>query len=103
MRRAGLVLMVTSIGLASLTSLMAKKEVDQYRAALSTERALSAQVVPTEEIYVSARPLRYGERLTLKDVRPVRWPSEAIPEGAFLVAQADLFPPEGPDYRNVLR
>ena len=59
--------------------------------------------MPTVDVFVATKPLKYGERLSKDAVRAVRWPQNAIPEGAFTELDA-LFPPhEGDDLRVVLR
>jgi pilus assembly protein CpaB len=99
----GLVLMI-GIGLAGFAVYMARGYVSEYQAELAAERAARAEMVPTKEIYVLNRAIRYGERLTPEDVRLVAWPENAIPEGAFLKdSETPLFP-EGDDrQRSVTR
>lgn len=65
------------------------------------QQALQNQVNVTE-IYVAARPLRYGERLKAEDVRRIRFPTDYLPEGHFS-DEAVLFPPGNNDPRFVLR
>jgi pilus assembly protein CpaB len=78
----GLVL-VLGMGLAGFAVFMAKDYINAYQTELATERAARAKMVPTVDVYVSTRSLRYGERLHPEDVRIVKWPENAIPEGAF--------------------
>ncbi len=97
----GLVLVV-GVALAGGAVMMAKNYIEAYQSELARERAAREQVVPTVEVFVATRPLRYGESLQKEDVRSVRWPEDAIPEGAFTDADA-LFPPELTDVRFVSR
>lgn len=97
----GLVLIV-GIALAGGAVMMAKKYITAYQTELQKERAARAEIVPTVEVFVASRALKYGEPLTPEDVRQVRWPENAIPEGAFTDAGI-LFPPEINDFRVVLR
>jgi len=98
----GLVLIV-GVALAGGAVMMAKKYISAHQAALAQERANRAEVIPTTEIYVATKPLKYGERLTEDAVKKVRWPTESLPEGAFETAE-DLFPsPKPGDQRVVLR
>ena len=83
----GLVL-VLGMALAGFAVYMAKDRINAYQAELAGERAARAQIVPTVDVFVSTRTLRYGERLFPKDVRVVRWPENAIPEGAFQKKEA---------------
>lgn len=97
----GLVLVV-GIALAGGAVMMAKKYITAYQTELQNERAARAAVVPTVDVLVATRALRYGETLQTGDVRKVLWPENAIPEGAFL-DQNVLFPPELTEMRVVLR
>lgn len=97
----GLVLIV-GVALAGGAVMMAKNYITAYQAELQKERAARAQVVPTVEVFVATRSLKYGESLNPDDVRKVRWPENAIPEGAF-INQSILFPPELTERRVVLR
>jgi len=97
----GLVL-VLGMALAGFAVYMAKDYINAYQAELATERAARAQMVETIAVYVSQKPLRYGEKLNLDDIRTVRWPVDAIPEGAFSTEE-ELFP-KGTDIpRTVIR
>ena len=78
----GLVLLA-GIALAGGAVYMAKNYIGQYQTALAKERAQREKIVPTIPVYVADRPLKYGEALTMEDVRTVDWPENAIPEGAF--------------------
>jgi pilus assembly protein CpaB len=99
----GLVL-ILGIGLAGFAVYMARGYVNEYQAELAQERAARARVVNTKEVYVVSRAIRYGERLTEKDVRLVAWPENAIPEGAFVKGGAVALFPEGESRpRSILR
>ncbi|MEO0380685.1 MAG: Flp pilus assembly protein CpaB [Pseudomonadota bacterium] len=78
----GLVLLA-GVALAGGAVYMAKNYIGQYQTALAKERAQREKIVPTIPVYVAERPLKYGEALTMEDVRTVDWPENAIPEGAF--------------------
>ncbi len=94
--------LILGMGLAGFAVYMAKDYIGNYQAALATERAARSQMVETVGVFVSKRSLKYGERLREKDVRVVRWPVNAIPEGVFQ-SEKDLFP-QGPDVtRTVIR
>lgn len=95
----GLVLLV-GIALAGGAVMMAKNYIAAYQNELANERANRGPVVPTVEVFVAERPLRYGEALDPESVRTVQWPENAIPEGAF-TEKAALFP-EGSDQRRVV-
>lgn len=83
----GLVL-VMGIGLASFAVYMARDYISTYQAELDRERELRDLIVPTKDVVVLNRAVRYGERLTAEDVRLVRWPESAVPEGTFTSMEA---------------
>lgn len=97
----GLVLIV-GIALAGGAVMMAKKYIGNYQNELAKERAARAKIVPTVDVVVSDKALRYGETLQKDAVRVVRWPENAIPEGAFTDMEI-LFPPNEAKSRYVLR
>lgn len=97
----GLVLVV-GIALAGGAVMMAKNYIHAYQAELAKERATREVAVPTVEVYVADQPLRYGEELKREAVRLVRWPQNAVPEGAF-VKGSGLFSEDSGNRRYVLR
>ncbi len=97
----GLVLVV-GIALAGGAVMMAKNYIDAYQSELAKERAAREAIVPTVEVYIAERPLRYGEQLDKESVKAVRWPEDAVPEGTF-TEEAALFPEDESDNRYVLR
>ncbi|MEM6824242.1 MAG: Flp pilus assembly protein CpaB [Pseudomonadota bacterium] len=96
----GLVLLL-GLGLAGFAVYMAQGYIQAHESELARERAARSQIVPTTEVVIAAKAVRYGERLTQEHVRAVRWPVEAVPEGTF-TDLAVLFP-EGEEPRSVLR
>lgn len=97
----GLVLIV-GVALAGGAVMMAKNYISAHQSALAKERAARAESVPTTSVYVTTRPLKYGETLEKDDVREVRWPINAIPEGSFRELTA-IFPEDAKKNRVVLR
>ncbi|MEM8576357.1 MAG: Flp pilus assembly protein CpaB [Pseudomonadota bacterium] len=97
----GLVL-VAGVALAGGAVYMAKNHIGAYQAALAYERANAQAVVPTIDVWVAERALRYGEPLAQEDVRKVAWPETAIPEGTFQ-DDGTLFPEGNDAPRTVLR
>lgn len=97
----GLVLLL-GLGLAGFAVYMAQDYFSAYEAELAKERAAREAIVPTQDVYVVTKAIRYGERLNKEDVRVVAWPETAIPEGTFASLE-ELFP-KGEDVpRTVLR
>ncbi len=97
----GLVLIV-GLGLAGFAVYMTKNYITAHQNELARAQQVREQIVPTVDVYVAERPLRYGEPLSIEDVRQVKWPESAIPEGSFIDAET-LFPNENNRPRVVLR
>lgn len=97
----GLVLLV-GIGLAGSAVYLAKDYIGQQQQQLAEAEAAKAAIVPTVDVYVVNKQMRYGQRLTMDDVKKVRWPVEAVPEGAF-ASEETLFPKGADLLRSVLR
>ncbi|MEP0259745.1 Flp pilus assembly protein CpaB [Sulfitobacter sp.] len=97
----GLVFLV-GIALAGGAVYLAKDRISQYQTANAQAQAALAQVVPTKTVWVADKPLKYGQPLTREDVRAVKWPENAIPEGTFF-EETVLFPENTKEQRIVLR
>lgn len=95
----GLVL-VLGVALAGGAVMMARNYISDYQQALANERSNRENAVPTTAVFVAKRPLRYGEKLTKDSVRMVRWPQNAIPEGAF--TKLETLIPKGADKARVV-
>jgi pilus assembly protein CpaB len=94
----GLVLLL-GIGLAGFAVKVAMERFEQYQTALAEQEQA---IVPTTQVYVVNRQLRYGERVSRGDVQAVRWPADFVPFGAFTDMQ-DIFPEGDEALRTVLR
>ncbi len=102
MRMIFALILVIGMGLAGFAVYMAQGRFNEYQTVLDSQRAKLQKNVPLVRVFVSAKPLRYGQKLTKEDVRIVAWPEDAIPEGAFTDPKV-LFD-EDPDLlRSVLR
>ncbi len=97
----GLVL-VLGLGLAGFAVYMAKTYIESYQTALAQERAARAPSFEIAQVYVAARPLGYGERLTPQDVRLVAYPAASLPAGVFQT-EAEFFPQGAEVLRTVTR
>lgn len=95
----GLVLVV-GLALAGGAVMMARNYIADYQQALAQERSTRQEVVPLTDVYVASHALRYGEPLTRKDLRRVRWPKNAVPEGAF--TDLETLVPDQPDRARVV-
>ncbi|RAP40284.1 Flp pilus assembly protein CpaB [Rhodovulum viride] len=97
----GLVLLM-GLGLAGFAVYMAQGYFDQTKRELAAARAAQAQQVALEPVVVAREPLRYGQQITLDNLRPVLWPKDSMPEGVFQTKE-ELFPEGQPQFRTVLR
>jgi len=97
----GLVL-IAGLGLAGFAVMMAKKQFDAYQQQLAQAQSMQTEVIPTVEVFVAKKILNYGDILKTEDLRAVKWPANAIPEGSFAALQ-DLFPENDKAPRFVLR
>ena len=97
----GLVMLI-GIALAGAAVYLARDYIGEHQAKLAAAEAAKSAIVPVTDIYVVNKRMNYGQRLTKGDVKSVRWPTSAIPNGAFTNLE-DLFPDNGEELRSVLR
>ena len=97
----GLVLIV-GVALAGGAVMMAKNYIAAYQTELARERQARAEAVPTVDVLVATRPLRYGQRLDEDAVRIVRWPETSVPKDTFRDLET-LFPEGTSRGRYVIR
>ncbi|WP_424939587.1 Flp pilus assembly protein CpaB [Aliiroseovarius sp. S253] len=97
----GLVLVV-GIGLAGFAVYMARDFIGGYQAQLAAERAARGAIVPTVDVFVVNKSLRYGQQITDEDIRAVQWPENAIPDGTFRTIE-EVFPEGERRFRTVIR
>ncbi len=99
MRIVFILVLAVGVGLAGFAVSIAKDRFDQYQTALNEQQSA---IVPTTDVVVVNRQLRYGERLTPEDVSVIRWPAEFVPFGSFTSIE-ELFPADDDGVRTVLR
>lgn len=97
----GLVMLI-GLGLAGAAVYLARDYIGQQQAMLAEAEAAKSAIVPTVDVFVVAKQKRYGQRLNRDDVKKVRWPVAAVPEGAF-TSEEELFPKGLEVTRSVLR
>lgn len=97
----GLVL-IAGLGLAGFAVMLAKQQFDAYQQQLAQAQSMQGEAVPTVEVFVTQKLLNYGDPLTQEDLRAVKWPADAIPEGSFLTLE-EIFPENAAGPRHVLR
>ncbi|WP_224813876.1 Flp pilus assembly protein CpaB [Hasllibacter sp. MH4015] len=98
MRIVFILVLAVGVGLAGFAVSIAKDRFDQYQTALAEQRNA---ILPTTQVVVVNRQVRYGETLTEDDVSLIRWPAEHVPFGAFTSIE-ELFP-ENDELRTVVR
>ncbi len=101
MRLVFMFVLLLGLGLAGFAVYMAQEYISENEAQLAKERAARSQIVPTTDVFVTTKAIRYGDRLDKSDVRKVRWPVDGVPKGAF--TELEVLFPEGEDPRTVLR
>lgn len=102
MRAVFMLVLVIGVGLAGFAVYMAKGVFGEYQSALAAERANRGPTVPLTEVLVVNDQVRYGDQLTKDNIRLVKWPQNAVPEGTFTSLDA-MFPEGEKPFRTVLR
>ena len=93
--------LVLGLALAGGAVYLAQGYISQTQVALERERAVRAKLGPMVEVFVTNKPLKYGDPLTANDVQRIYWPKSALPDSIF-TDEAALFP-EANKPRYVLR
>lgn len=102
MRAVFSLVLVVGLALAGAAVYMAKNVFGDYQSALAAERAARANIVETVPVFVVNENVRYGAAITKDNVRAVKFPKAAIPEGAFTAIE-QLFPAGEKEFRTVIR
>lgn len=90
--------LIIGVALAGGAVFLAQGYISQTQVALERERAVRAKLGPMVEVYVTNKPLGYGDPLTKDDVQKIYWPKSALPEKIFQ-DEPTLFPdPNKPRY-----
>lgn len=99
MRIIFVLVLIVGVGLAAFAVSVAMDRFDQYQTAIAQQRDA---IVPTTDVFVVTRQVRYGEPIRQGDVRAIRWPADHVPFGAF-TSMEDLFPTGSDEPRIALR
>ncbi len=94
--------LIVGLALAGAAVYLARDYFGQQQALLDEAELAKRAIVPTVEVYIVNKKMRYGQRLSLEDVKKVRWPKAAVPEGSFL-SEEELFPKGTDVLRSILR
>ena len=96
----GLVLLI-GMGLAGFAVYMVNQYMETQASQLQQERQRSATAIRTVDIYAPSRSLTYGERLTIDDVKIIKYARDFLPNGVF-ATEEELFP-EGVNVPRIVR
>lgn len=102
MRIVFALILIIGMGLAGFAVYMAQGRFSEYQTALDSQSKALKQNVPLTRVFISAKQLRYGQKLTKDDVKLVSWPENAVPEGTFTDPK-ELFHKDPEKSRFVLR
>jgi pilus assembly protein CpaB len=99
MRAVFALVLLVGMGLAGMAVYMIQGYMADLEGALQREQAFNAKAGKLVEVYVFAKPKKYGDALAEDDVQLIYWPEKALPESIFR-DKATLFPEnaEGPRY-----
>lgn len=92
--------LIAGVGLAGFAVFQTQKYISQMQSEL-VEARRNASTVEMVSVFVTGKPLRYGQQLTRDDVRVAPFPAYAVPEGAY--TDVDALFPNGSNSRIVLR
>ncbi|MEO0859852.1 MAG: Flp pilus assembly protein CpaB [Pseudomonadota bacterium] len=93
------IVLLAGLALAGFAIHTAQGRFAQYESALSSQQSA---IVPTKDVYVVRRQLRYGDALRETDVRAIEWPADSLPAGTFSTLE-EIFPPGVDGQRTILR
>jgi pilus assembly protein CpaB len=89
------------MGLAGFAVYMVNQYMETQSTQLEQERQRSATAIRTVDIYAPSRSLTYGERLTIDDVKIIKYARDFLPNGVF-ATEEELFP-EGVNVPRIVR
>lgn len=102
MRAVFALVLLVGMGLAGMAVYMIQGYMAELEGALQREQAFNAKAGKLVEVYVFAKPKKYGEALAEEDVQLIYWPEKALPESIFK-DQATLFPENADGPRYIMR
>ncbi|MFM7334685.1 MAG: Flp pilus assembly protein CpaB [Tabrizicola sp.] len=102
MRAVFALVLLVGMGLAGVAVYMIQDYMAQLEGALEQERAFNAKAGKLVEVFVFAKPKKYGDPLAEEDVVAIYWPEQSLPETIFR-DKAVLFPENAPGPRYIMR
>lgn len=101
MRFVFALVLLTGIGVAGFAAYLAMTQFNNYEKEL--QLALKSSPYKMTRVFVTNKPMRYGQILKKEDLRAVQWPVKGVPENAFTDLKK-LMGEDGTDkFRTVLR
>jgi pilus assembly protein CpaB len=102
MRAVFALVLVVGMGLAGVAVYMIQGYMADLEGALRQEQAFNAKAGKLVEVYVFAKPKKYGDPLAEDDVVAIYWPEKNLPETIFR-DKAVLFPENADGPRYIMR
>jgi len=102
MRAVFALVLIVGMALAGMAVYMIQGYIAQTEALLENERNFNAKAGKLVEVFVFAKPKKYGEALAPEDVAVIYWPEKSMPETIFR-DKAVLFPENAKGPRYIMR
>jgi pilus assembly protein CpaB len=102
MRAVFALVLVVGMGLAGVAVYMIQGYMAELEGALRQEQAFNAKAGKLVEVFVFAKPKKYGDPLAEEDVVAIYWPEQNLPESIFR-DKAVLFPENADGPRYIMR
>ena len=102
MRAVFALVLLVGMALAGMAVYMIQGYMADLETALQQEKAFNAKAGKLVEVYVFAKPKKYGDALAEDDVQLIYWPEKSLPETIFRDKET-LFPPNADAPRYIMR
>ncbi len=102
MRAVFALVLLVGMALAGMAVYMIQGYMADLEGALQQEQAFNAKAGKLVEVYVFAKPKKYGDALAEEDVQMIYWPEKSLPKTIFR-DKATLFPPNADGPRYIMR
>lgn len=102
MRAVFALVLLVGMALAGMAVYMIQGYMADLEKALQQEQAFNAKAGKLVEVYVFAKPKKYGDALAEDDVKLIYWPEKSLPESIFR-DKAKLFPENADAPRYIMR
>jgi pilus assembly protein CpaB len=102
MRAVFALVLLVGMGLAGMAVYMIQGYMADLEGALQQERAFNGKAGKLVEVYVFAKPKKYGDALAEEDVQLIYWPESALPKTIYR-DKATLFPENASGPRYIMR